>query len=845
MYSDDKNVGGQSSGFSVLAFLDTVWRDLRVARRNLMTHAGFTAMVVLSLGLGIGANTAIFSFIDGILLRPVAVPHASDLVTLDTAASRVTAFGDTSYPDYVDVSRQSRDLLGAVAFRRVTVGLNPDASSAQARPTVIWGLLVSGNYFSVLDVQPVLGRGFLPEDDQAPGKAPVAIISFTAWRRTFAGDPHVVGRSVKLNGHLYTIVGVAPKSFSGLELAYRPDIYVPAMMIADILPTAGSQLLASRHSRSWVVRGRLRPGVTVAHAQAEADRICANLTREYPAANKDTRFILRRELDYRLEGTGVALPAVLTGLVFLVLLIACANVASLLMARATAGMRGIVTRLALGASRRRLIRQLMTESTVLAFLGGACGLLLAAAGIRLATTLVPYTPAPQGPAFQMDLRVILYALAASTATVFLCGVAPAFMATREGARAVLRVRSASSRAFGAVARRTLIGCQVALSLILLIAGSLFLKTFSHLQTVDLGFNPNHVFVVAMNPALNNYSTDQSRLFFKTLRDRSAALPGVKSASLTAIPPFLGLYSWDISVDGYMTPGGDTVVDTLTNRVSPEYFDTLQIRFLHGRTIGDTDTAESPKVAIVNETFARRFIVGKSALDGAIGHALRHRGSDQVPIRIVGIVNDSTYGTVTPLGSAPAPVFYIPVLQYADSYLSIQVRTEGGGDEIGTSILQQIHGLDPEVAPIYSVPLSAIVSARALYLPRVIATLSGILALSALTLAIVGLYGVISHSVECQTQEIGIRMALGAQKSAVLKMVLASSVSLVALGLVAGLIGALVLAPYLASLLAGVGPHDPLTFVLLPIAMLMATIIASLIPAARAARVEPVTALRYE
>jgi predicted permease len=830
--------------FSLSLSIESVWRDLRVACRSLTTHPGFTVMVVLSLGLGIGANAAMFSFIDAILLRPVAVPHASDLVTFDTAASRVTAFGDTSYPDYVDISKQSHDFLGVVAFRRVTVGLNPDASSSQARPAVIWGVLVSGNYFSVLDLKPALGRGFLPEDDQAPGKSPVVIIGFNLWRRAFASDPDVVGRSVKLNGHLYTIVGVAPRSFSGLELSYRPDIYVPAMMIGDIIPSGGTQLLTSRPSRSWVVRGRLRPGVTIAHAQAEATRICTDLTRAYPATNKDTRFILRRELDYRLEGTGVALPAVLIGFVLLVLLIACANVASLLIARATAEMRGIVTQLALGASRGRLIRQLMTESTVLAVLGGACGLGLASMGIRLATALVPYTPAPQGPLFQMDQRVMLCALGASTVTVFLCGLAPACMATREAARAALRVRSTSSRAFGALARRILIGCQVALSLILLMAGSLFLKTFAHLQTVDLGFNPNDVFVVAVNPALNHYSADQSSRFFKTLLDRTATVPSVTSASLTAIPPFLGLYSWDISIDGYMTAGGDTIVDTLTNRVSPGYFDTLQIPFLRGRSFSETDTEEFPKVAIVNETFARRFIVGKNPLEGAIGHALRHRGNE-VPIRIVGIVKDSIYGTITPLGSAPAPVFYIPVLQYTDSNLAVQVRTEGGVEGIGTAILQQIRSLDPEVAPIYAMPLSTVVTARAFYMPRVIATLSGILALTALTLAIIGLYGVVSHSVECQTQEIGIRLALGAPKSVVMRMVLMSSISLVALGLAAGLIGALALAPYIASLLVGVDPRDPVTFMLLPVAMLVATIIASLIPAARATRVEPVTALRYE
>jgi predicted permease len=827
-----------------MLLLENIQRDLRVALRSLIKKPGFTLLVILSLGLGIGANTVIFSFIDGILLRPVAVPHAHDLLTFDTAASRVTKFGDTSYPDYLDFGKQSKDFLGLVAFRRVVVGLNPDISLSQARPTVVWGLLVSGNYFSVLEVKPALGRDFLPEEVQSPGKAPVAIISYNLWQRTFQSDPRVVGSSVKLNGHLYTVVGVAPNFFSGVELSYRPDIYVPSMMIADILPTAGTQLLESRHSRSWVVRGRLRSGLTVAGAQAEANIICSNLTREYPATNKNTNFIVRGELDYRTAGTSVALPAVLMGLVLLVLLIACANVASMLMARATARIGEIAIQLALGASRGRIVRQLMTESAVLAFLGGTCGVVLAYLGIRLATNLVPYTPAPQGPLFQLDIRVMLYALAASTATIFLCGLAPAFMATREAAQAALKVRSSTSGAFGALARRVLIGCQVMLSLILLIASGLFLKGFTRLQTFDLGFNPNQVFVAAVNPALYNYSTAQTTQFYKELLDRTAALPGVKSASLTAIPPFLGLYSWDISINGYITPGGDEVVDTLTNRVSPGYFETLQIPFLEGRNFAETDKADSLKVAIVNETFARRFIVGKGELAGAIGHIFRHRG-DTTPIQIVGIVKDSTYGVTTPLGSALAPVFYIPVLQFSDSNMAIQVRTEAGLEGFGSAVLQQIRSLDPEIAPIYSLPLSTVVSARALFMPRVIAVLSGVLAIIALTLASIGLYGVVSYSVECRTQEIGIRMALGAQKGTVLRMILMSSLSVVALGLVAGVIGALALSPYISSLLVGVSPRDPLTFILLPMAFLAFTVIASLIPAARAARLEPITALRYE
>lgn len=834
---------GENHSFSWANFLESVWRDLRVSVRSLIMKPGFTFLVVLSLGLGIGANTVIFSVIDGILLRPVAIPHPDDLVTVDTAASHVTKFGDSSYLDYVDYSRQTKDLLGVLAYRRVVIGLDPDPGLAGSRAQVIWGLLVSGNYFSLLQVNSLAGRGFLFEEDQALGKAPVAIISYNLWQSIFNGDSDVVGKPVKLNGHVYNIIGVAPPSFLGLDLSYRPDIYVPMSMIGEMVPGSGVQLLQSRHSRSFVIRGRLRPGVSASEAQAEASVICSNLTHAYPADNKDTNFIVRKDLDYRLENNGIAYSAVLLGLVVFVLLIACANVASLLMARATGRLAATATQLALGASRKRLFRQMMTESTVFVILGGAFGLILAWVGIRLAVNLAPYQPAPQGPLFRLDIRVMIYAAIACALTVFLCGLAPAFMATREAARAALKVRAASNRTFGAFARRVLIGGQVALSLILLIAGALFLKAFVRLQSYELGFNPDNVYIVSMNPGLYNYSAAQTAHFYKELLARISNMTGVKSASLGAISPFLGLYSQDISIDGYTTPAGDKVIDTLTNRTSPGYFDTLQIPFLQGRKFTENDNVGTPPVAIVNETFARRFIVGKGDLSGAMNHIFRRR--DNLPIQIVGIVKDSVYGVATPLGAPPAPVYYTPFLQGTDSYAVIMARTEGSLQGMGNSLQQTIHNLDPAIAPIYSLPLKTVVTERALDKPRVTAVLSGIFALIAITLAIIGLYGVVSYTVECRTQEIGIRVALGAQRSSVLRMILASSISLVVAGLVAGVVGALMLSRYVSGLLIGVGSRDPLIFIALPLALLAVTVIASLIPASRATRVEPVTALRYE
>ena len=704
-------------------------------------------------------------------------------------------------------------------------------------------MLVSGNYFSLLDVKPFRGRGFLPEEDQALGKTPVAIISYSLWHNTFNGDSNVVGKPIKLNGHVNNIVGVAPPSFRGLDLSYRPDIYVPMSMIGDIVPGPGTQLLQSRHSRSFVIRGRLRPGVSLAEAQAEANVICSNLSHQYPMDNKDVNFILRRDLDYRLESNGAVLSAVLLGLVVFVLLIACANVASLLMARATGRLGATATQLALGASRKRLFRQMITESTVLLVLGGVFGLILTWIGIRLAVNLVPYQPAPQGPLFQLDMRVMIYAAIACAMTIFLCGLAPAFMATREAARAALKIRSASNRSLGALARRVLIGCQVALSVILLIAGALFLKAFAQLQNYQLGFNPDNVFVISINPGLYNYSATQTTQFYKELLDRTSNMPGIKSVAVGAISPFLGLYSQDILIDGYATPGGDKVIDTLTNRISPTYFDTLQIPFLQGRKFTDNDKVGMPPVAIVNETFARRFIVGNGDLSGALNHIFRRR--DNVPIQVIGIVKDSVYGGNTPLGSPAAPEYYTPFLQGTDSYAVIMARAEGNLQGLGISLQQTIHDMDPAIALIYNLPLKTVVTERALYLPRVTAVLSGVFAFIALTLAIIGLYGVVSYTVECRTREIGIRIALGAQRSSVLGMILASSISLVVAGLVAGVVGALMLSRYVSGLLIGVSPRDPLIFIALPLALLAVTIIASLIPASRATRVEPVTALRYE
>src|SRR5215469_7507631 len=413
-----------------ISFLDAVCRDLRLSLRSLRNRPGFTMVVVLSLTLGIGANTAIFSLVDAIVFRPLPVPNSGGLVTIDIAASRLTSFGASSYLDWVDLSAHSKSFQALSTRQDMSAGMNPAGVVRDGKPQVVWGQLVSGNFFSMLGVQPTLGRTFLPEENQTPGKYPVMVISYSLWKRTFAGDPGIIGKQVELSGHSFTIIGVTPKSFSGVDLWYRPDVYLPMIMTAAVSPE-GNDNLTHREYRGCTLLGRLKPGVTIAQAQAEMNVIMSSLERDYPDSNKDTVAIIRSEMSRRLQGGNTTPAAILIGLVALVLMMACVNVASLMMAKATSRIREISTQLALGASRAALLRRFLTESTVLAALGGSTGILLAAGCIRGFASLIPYSTSPAGPELKLDTRVLGIAALASMAAVLLCGIAPAFMAVKE------------------------------------------------------------------------------------------------------------------------------------------------------------------------------------------------------------------------------------------------------------------------------------------------------------------------------------------------------------------------------------------------------------------------------
>ncbi|MGA8440406.1 MAG: ABC transporter permease [Candidatus Sulfotelmatobacter sp.] len=822
-----------------ISFLDTFWRDLRFSLRSLHKRLGFTMVVVLSLAVGIGANAAIFSLVDGIIFRPLPVPNPSGLVTIDIAASRLTSFGASSYLDWVDLSARSKSLQALSTRQEMSAGMNPTGAVPDGKPQVVWGQLVSGNFFSTLGVRPALGRAFLPEEDQTPGKYPVMVISYSLWKRTFAGNPDIIGKQVELSGRSFTIVGVTPKSFSGIDLWFRPDVYLPMMMTAAVSPE-GSDTLTHRSYRGCTLLGRLKPGVTIAQAQAEMNVIMADLEREYPDSNKDTVAIIRNEMSRRLQSGSATFAGILMGLVVLVLMMACVNVANLMMAKATSRVREISIQLALGASRGALVRQFLTESTVLAILGGGFGILIAAACIRGFAALIPYSVSPTGPDFHLDTRVLGCAALASMAAVFLFGVAPAFLAVKE-ARSTANTRSAlGGRSRSALVRRILIGGQVALSVVLLVAGGLFLRAFSRAHSADLGFNPDHMLLVFVDPSLSGYNDERATHLNEQILERVSTLPGVTSATLAANVPFLSGGSWDLSIDGYSSAGGEKFVDTNTNQIGPGYFATMQIPLLSGREFTAHDSEKAPQVAIVNETLARRYIVENASLDKALGHILRLR--DNSPLQIVGVVKDSSNGSIS---EPPPPVFYLPYLQQGSSRATLELRTQGDPIALVSLVRQQISALDPGVVPLSVLTMADAFSTNGLFTFRIVAMLGGAFGLIALSLAIVGLYGVVSFVVSRRTQEIGIRMALGAQRSSVLRMILVNGISLATLGVVIGMVAALAVAPLMSSLLNGVSPRDPLTFVTVALILLTATLVASWIPAHRATRVDPNATLRCE
>ncbi|HEV3469184.1 MAG TPA: ABC transporter permease [Pyrinomonadaceae bacterium] len=817
--------------------MGTLLKDIRFALRRLLKSPGFLLTAVASLALGVGANTAIFSLVNTALLRPLPAHRPERLYSLAVsgAGGSMLAFSYPAYRDYRD--RSGEVLSGLFATRLAPMSLSRGGDNQR-----LWGYLVTGNYFDVLGVAAERGRTFTPEEDAAPLTHPVAVISHACWRHRFGSDPDVVGREITLNGRAFRVVGVAPEGFKGTEVVYTPEIWVPMMMQEWVEP--GNAWLERRTTQNIFATGRLRDGVSPEQAEAALNLLAAQLGREHPETDEGQKITLMPPgfIVPQLRGAVLSFAAVLMGVVGLVLLLACVNLANLLLARAQGRRREIAICLAMGAGRFRLVRQLLTESAVLALAGGAVGLLLAVWILDLVAAFKPPIDIPVWIDLAVDWRVMLFALGASLLTSLVFGLAPALQATRPELIPALKDLGAQAGRGRSRLRSGLVVAQVALSLVLLVAAGLVVRALQQLQTASPGFEVENGLVLNYDLARQGYEQPRGEQFHRQVVERVEALPGVRSASLTDLFPLsLNYSSTNVQAEGQAAARGANVPQAMVASVGPDYFPTMGIPLLAGRDFAPTDDAEAPRVVVVNEALARRFFPGPDPAAAAVGRRLTFGGPEGPFSQIVGVARDGKYWT---MGEAPQPFVYFPLAQSYSSTVTMVVRAEGDPAALAAAVRRAVRDLDPNL-PLYDVKTIEEHLALSLFPARVAATLLGAFGLLALLLAAVGVYGVVSYAAARRTREIGIRMALGAQAADVLRLVGGRGMLLVAAGVAVGLLAALALTRFMESLLYGVSATDPAVFALVVALLGFVALLACYVPARRATKVDPVVALRHE
>jgi predicted permease len=819
---------------------DEMFQDLRFGIRLLLKNPGFTAVAVLSLALGIGANTAIFSLVDAVLLKLLPVRSPEQLVALDSFNDRGEQRG-FSHPVFEQLRARTSVFSGLFAANEGTARMEivgPE-SGGQAEQAEVQ--LVSGEYFQVLGVNAVVGRTLTAADDQTPGAHPVAVLSYRFWQRRFAGDAAVVGQSITLKGQPFTVIGVTPPAFFGEAVGRAPDIWAPLMMEP---PLGRGVTYLKNVNVNWLrIMARLKPGISEQQAQAALTLSIEQLKAESSDVGKSARNVARIEVFPGRQGlpefrNQFAKPLrILMAVVGLVLLIACANVANLLLARATARQKEVAVRLAIGAGRFRLIRQFLTESLLLAAAGGALGLLFAWWGSRMLLILGSIGAAPLPIDVEPNARILGFTLAVSLLTALLFGLAPALIVTRQEVNSTLKA-TAQARPRLSLSR-PLVVAQVALSLLLLTGAGLFVQTLRNLRTLDLGFAAEQILQARINPQASGYKPEQLPELYRRLLERLNSAPGVRSASFAASGFRTGRSrTCCIAVEGYThRPNEDREIQILD--VTPGYFQTMGLPLYAGRDFAASEASDSkpgefPKVAVINETMARHYFGQANPLGRRFGWGDKEVKYDT---EIVGVVRDANYGN---LRDKTRSLIYFP-----DQGSSlIVVRAAADSTALAPTIRQEIQAVDKnlEITSVRTVPQ---LRDQALVQERLLAKLSGFFSLLALLLASIGLYGVMSYDVARRTHEIGIRMALGAHGPNVLLMILKEALRLVVIGLLAGLAAALAALKLIASLLFGLTATDPLTLTLATLLLLAVAALAGWLPARRAARVDPMVALRHE
>ncbi|MFN0121121.1 MAG: ABC transporter permease [Blastocatellia bacterium] len=811
--------------------MKTLWQDIRFAIRLLRKRPGFTMIAMLTLALGIGANTAIFSLVNTVLLRPLPVERPAELATVQTKWDNGTD-SIFSYPNYRDVRDRNQSFAGLAGYRFVPMSLSYQGTNER-----IWGYLVSGNYFDVLGVRALHGRTFQPEEDRTKNAHPVAVMSHGCWQRRFGADPAIVGRTIQLNGRAFTVIGVAPPDFVGTEVAFATELFVPLMMAGVIEP--GSGWLDDRDSENMFVVGRLKPGVTRARAGQELQPVMQQLAREFPKENAGKAL--------RVGPVGLFLPSiregvmtfswVLMAVVALVLLIACVNLANLLVARATERRREIAIRLAMGASRWQLIRQMLTESVLLSLLGGGVGLLLAFWINDLVTKIKLPTDIAIVFDLRMDWRVLAYGMGLSLLTGVIFGLLPAWQASKPDLVPALKDEASASGFRRARLRNALVVAQMALSLLLLICAGLIVRSLQQAQAMRPGFNPENAVAMTFDIALQGYNEARGRAFHKQILERVRQLSGVKSVAITDyVPLSLSFNNSSIYIEGQPAPRSGDMPLAVMSRVTPGFFETMGIA-LRGRDFTEHDDRTESRFAVVNEEFARRFFPGQDA----IGKRFNHSGPNDPYWQIIGVAANGKYNS---LGEKQQIAVYRPQLRDYNTYTTLIARTTVSPDTMISAIRQEFRDLDA------ALPLSDVKTLKQhmslpLFPARVAGMVLGSFGVLALILAASGIYGVMAYVVSQRTREIGIRMALGASAGTVLRMITTQGMKLILVGMAIGLIAAFFLTRFLSGVLYGVSATDPLTFVVIVALLLVIALLACWIPARRAARVDPLVALRYE
>jgi predicted permease len=809
--------------------MNILLQDLRYGLRMLGRNPGFTAIAILSLALGIGVNTSIFSLVNAALLKPLPVDRPEQIVSLRASLKGGNDTYNFSFPTYQDIQERNSAFSGLAAARFVTVGLSSGGLNER-----IWGYLATGNYFEVLGVPAAIGRTFTAAEDRGEGADPLVVLSFASWRTRFGSDPAILGKTVLLNGHPFSIIGVAPEGFNGTEVAFNSEFWAPMMMQEQVDP--GSNWLHNRNEgRLNQVIGRMKPGLSMALAQSQMDAVSDQIARDNPTFNPLQTINVSRPGFFvpAFRNAVATFGVLLLALGAFVVVLACTNLASLLLARSAERRKEIAVRLAIGAGRWRLLRQLLTESMLIAAIGGGAALVIAIWFNRALTSFRPALDFPLNIQLQADYRVLLFAFLVSMLTGILFGLLPALQATRPALVPALKDESSGSHR--SRLRNVLVAGQVAISLMLLAASGLVVRSLFNAQNIDGGFNNKHALEVSFDIGQQGYDEARGRQFFDTALRRVSALPGVEGTGLAGyLPLSLESSTRSVQVDGYTLRKGESP-SSLYTRVTPGYFRAMGIPIPRGRDFTAMDARDTPPVIIVNEAFVRRYWPG----EGGVGKKAAVNGNGRPPSEIVGVVKDGKYIS---LGESPRPFIFLPLSQEYQSQVTMVVRTEGEPSSMIASIRAELQSLDPHL-PLFDVKTLTEHMATTLLPARIAGSVLLSFGLLALALASVGVYGLMLNVVAHRTREVGIRVALGATRLDILRLVVGQGLTLALAGIAIGLVVTLALTRFLNSLLYGISATDPWTLAAVSVGLGTFAAFASYVPARRALRIDPTEALK--